>query len=161
MVIARALVDAVRAVGHDAELVTTPSNPFGQQASEYLTTWRTNVREIGGRRVDHVISLRYPSYAVRHRSHVCWLNHTMREYYDLWEEFSGPLSPQGRLKESVRRRLIHAADTEAGRAARDAMIALVTEKGPEAVADAMMPKLIGETTNREQPELGDAGRSAR
>ena len=111
MVIARALVDAVRAVGHDAELVTTPSNPFGQQASEYLTTWRTNVREIGGRRVDHVISLRYPSYAVRHRSHVCWLNHTMREYYDLWEEFSGPLSPQGRLKESVRRRLIHAADT--------------------------------------------------
>lgn len=48
------------------------------------------------------------------------------------------------------------ADTEAGRAARDAMIALVTEKGPEAVADAMMPKLIGETTNREQPELGDA-----
>lgn len=111
MVIARALVEAVKAAGHDAELVTTPSNPFGQQAAEYLATWRTNVREIGGRPVDHVISLRYPSYAVRHPSHVCWLNHTMREYYDMWDEFSGPLSPRGRLKEGVRRRLIHAADS--------------------------------------------------
>jgi glycosyltransferase involved in cell wall biosynthesis len=34
----------------------------------------------------------------------------MREYYDLWERFSGPLSPRGRLKERVRRAFIHAAD---------------------------------------------------
>jgi glycosyltransferase involved in cell wall biosynthesis len=34
----------------------------------------------------------------------------MREYYDLWERFSGDLSPQGRMKERVRRALIHAAD---------------------------------------------------
>jgi glycosyltransferase involved in cell wall biosynthesis len=34
----------------------------------------------------------------------------MREYYDLWDRFSEQLSPQGRLKESVRRTLIHAAD---------------------------------------------------
>jgi glycosyltransferase involved in cell wall biosynthesis len=34
----------------------------------------------------------------------------MREYYDLWERFSAPLSPQGRLKERVRRALTHAAD---------------------------------------------------
>jgi 3-oxoadipate enol-lactonase len=48
------------------------------------------------------------------------------------------------------------ADTEAGRAARDAMIALVQDKGPEAVADAMLPKLLGATTHREQPDLADA-----
>jgi glycosyltransferase involved in cell wall biosynthesis len=71
----------------------------------------TDVSQIGGRPVDHVISLRYPSYAVRHPSHVCWLNHTMREYYDLWEEFSSRLSSQGRLKESVRRELIRTADS--------------------------------------------------
>jgi glycosyltransferase involved in cell wall biosynthesis len=35
----------------------------------------------------------------------------MREYYDLWDDFSAGLSPRGRLKESVRRRLVHAADT--------------------------------------------------
>jgi glycosyltransferase involved in cell wall biosynthesis len=41
---------------------------------------------------------------------VCWLNHTMREYYDLWERFSGPLSPQGRVKERLRRTMIRRAD---------------------------------------------------
>jgi glycosyltransferase involved in cell wall biosynthesis len=35
----------------------------------------------------------------------------MREYYDGWEDFSSRLSPQGRLKERVRRGLIRAADT--------------------------------------------------
>ncbi len=111
LVIARALVHAIQEAGHEAGLITTPSNPFGRQGAEYLATWLTDVSESGGKKVDHVVSLRYPSYAVRHPSHVCWLNHTMREYYDLWEEFAGRLSPQGRIKERLRRRLIHAADT--------------------------------------------------
>ncbi|HET9372155.1 MAG TPA: glycosyltransferase, partial [Vicinamibacterales bacterium] len=63
-----------------------------------------------GVKVDQVITLRFPSYAVRHPRQVCWLNHTMREYYDLWDEFRARLSPQGRVKERVRRALIHAAD---------------------------------------------------
>ncbi|HUR19533.1 MAG TPA: glycosyltransferase [Vicinamibacterales bacterium] len=111
LVIARALVKAIQEAGHEAGLIITPSNPFGQQASEYLAAWKTDVSQIGGRRVDHVISMRYPSYAVRHPSHVCWLLHTMREYYDGWEDFSSRLSPQGRVKERVRRELIRAADT--------------------------------------------------
>jgi len=57
-----------------------------------------------------VISLRYPSYAVRHPKHVCWLNHTMREYYDLWDRFSAGLGTAGLAKERVRRTLTHAAD---------------------------------------------------
>ena len=110
MVIARSLVQALRAAGHDAEVVVTPQNRFGRQASAYVATWLTDVGSSGGERIDQVISLRYPSYAVRHPRHVCWLNHTMREYYDLWERFDSRLSPQGRIKEGVRRRLIHAAD---------------------------------------------------
>src|SRR5512134_1595573 len=110
LVIARALERALRDAGHEAEIVVTPDYGFGRQASQYLATWRTEVRQVGGRRIDRVISLRYPSYAVRHPDHVSWLNHTMREYYDLWERFSGPLSSRGRLKERVRRALIQAAD---------------------------------------------------
>jgi glycosyltransferase involved in cell wall biosynthesis len=34
----------------------------------------------------------------------------MREYYDLWDRFSATLSVKGRVKEAIRRRLIHAAD---------------------------------------------------
>ena len=80
MVIARALARALGEAGHDARVIVTPQNPFGQQASSYIATWLTNVRSSDGQPIDQVISLRYPSYAVRHPRHVCWLNHTMREY---------------------------------------------------------------------------------
>jgi glycosyltransferase involved in cell wall biosynthesis len=110
MVIARSLVQALRDAGHDADVLVTPQNRFGRQASAYIATWLTDVGRSGGAPIDQVISLRYPSYAVRHPHHVCWLNHTMREYYDLWDRFSASLSPQGRLKESIRRRAMHAAD---------------------------------------------------
>lgn len=110
MVIARELVQALRDAGHDASIVITPQNRFGRQASAYAATWLTDVSVSEGKPIDQVISLRYPSYAVRHPRHVCWLNHTMREYYDLWDRFSAQLSPQGQLKEKARRMLIHAAD---------------------------------------------------
>jgi pimeloyl-ACP methyl ester carboxylesterase len=44
-------------------------------------------------------------------------------------------------------------DTDEGRAGRDAMRASVERDGPPAVADAMLPKLVGATTHREQPDL--------
>lgn len=110
LVIARCLVDALRASGHDADVVITPDHGFGRQASAYAATWMTDVKTRGGAPVERVISLRYPSYAVRHPQHVCWLNHTMREYYDLWDRFSATLSPPARAKERVRRAAIHRAD---------------------------------------------------
>jgi glycosyltransferase involved in cell wall biosynthesis len=110
MVIARELTRALREAGHDAHIIVTPQNRFGHQASAYLATWLTDLTSSEGRPIDQVISLRYPSYAVRHRRHVCWLNHTMREYYDRWPEFSAAISWRNRIKESVRRALIHRAD---------------------------------------------------
>ena len=110
MVIARELTRALREAGHDAHILVTPQNRFGRQASAYLATWLTDVTSTEGRAIDQVISLRYPSYAVRHPNHVCWLNHTMREYYDLWPQFSATLSPQGLVKERVRRTFLHATD---------------------------------------------------
>lgn len=47
------------------------------------------------------------------------------------------------------------ADNEAGREARDSMIALAQDRGVEAVADLMLPKLLGATSQAEQPELAD------
>src|SRR5262249_55408867 len=96
--------------GHDPHLVITPDCQFGRQVSSYFETWRFDVHAAAGRRGDQVISLRFPSYAGRHAAHVCWLNHTMREYYDLWPRFAGALSPQGRLKERVKRTVIRAVD---------------------------------------------------
>ena len=111
LVLAHALVDALTQRGHHATLLLTPQNRFGRQGAAYLSTWLTDVGQTAdGNPVDQVISLRYPSYAVRHPRHVCWLNHRMREYYDEWPRFNASLSWRNRLKEDVRRRLIHAAD---------------------------------------------------
>lgn len=50
------------------------------------------------------------------------------------------------------------ADTPEGRAGRDTMKADVERDGPRAVADAMLPTLIGRTAQTDQPDLGDAVR---
>ena len=112
LVIARSLERALIDAGHRAGIVTTPSNRFGRQGPAYLANWLTDVGMTGsGERVDQIISLRFPSYAVRHPQHVCWLVHTMREYYDLWDQFAAGISARGRVKERVRRTLIRRADT--------------------------------------------------
>ncbi len=111
LVIADGLVRALREAGHQAEVVLTPQNRFGRQGAAYLSTWLTDVgmAQDGGR-IDQVITSRYPSYAVRHDAHVCWLNHRMREYYDQWPALCATLTPLQRAKEHLRRRFIRAAD---------------------------------------------------
>ena len=110
LVIARALVEAARACGHDAHLIVTPDYGFGRLFATYASTLKVDVSRAHGRRVDQVVSLRYPSFGVRHPAHVCWLNHTMREYYDLWPRFAASLSPLNKAKEGTRRMLLHAVD---------------------------------------------------
>ncbi len=111
LVMARELVRALGEAGHDASLHVTPQNRFGRQGRAYLAAWSTDVA-LGheDRRIDQVISLRYPAYAVRHQRHVCWLNHRMREYYDLWDQFRAHLSWKNRVKEGLRRQMVHRVD---------------------------------------------------
>jgi glycosyltransferase involved in cell wall biosynthesis len=112
LVMARELVRALEAHGHTATLLVTPQNRFGRQGTAYCAAWCTDVQVAHeGRPVDQVISLRYPAYAVQHDRHVVWLNHRMREYYDLWDDFSSRLSFRASVKERVRRSLIHRVDS--------------------------------------------------
>jgi glycosyltransferase involved in cell wall biosynthesis len=111
LVVAQSLAVAARQYGHEAYVVITPDCRFGRQVSAYVDTWRTDVNLASGHKIDQVISLRYPSYAVRHPAHVCWLNHTLREYYDLWPSFAMQLSPQGRVKEQLKRAAIRTVDS--------------------------------------------------
>lgn len=46
-----------------------------------------------------------------------------------------------------------AADTPAGRVARETMLGLVDAKGAGGVADEMLPKLVGSTTHRSRPDV--------
>jgi pimeloyl-ACP methyl ester carboxylesterase len=49
-------------------------------------------------------------------------------------------------------------DTDEARANRRRLQQLVLERGPQAIAGEMVPRLLGDTTRREQPEVGDAVR---
>lgn len=111
LTIARSTVRALKEYGCEADLILTPQNPFGKQFQAYWATRLTDVREDGlGRKIDRVISFRFPSYAVKHPSHTCWLNHRMREYYDLWNELRSHLGAKGKIKETIRRKVIHQLD---------------------------------------------------
>ncbi|MGH9176649.1 MAG: glycosyltransferase family 4 protein, partial [Vicinamibacterales bacterium] len=111
LVMARELVRALEECGHTATLLVTPQNRFGQQGSAYLAAWCTDVSVAHEeRRVDQVISLRFPAYAVQHNRHVVWLNHRMREYYDLWDQFASTLSWRASIKERARRAIVHRVD---------------------------------------------------
>lgn len=111
LVIARSTVTALQQAGHEAELFLTPQNPFGRIFQAYLANWLIDLTEDSlGRKIDLVISFRFPSFALRHPFHVNWLNHRFREYYDLWDQFSAHLSFQVRVKESLKRWLLHRLD---------------------------------------------------
>ncbi|MEW6367545.1 MAG: glycosyltransferase family 4 protein [Acidobacteriota bacterium] len=111
-IIASCLVRALQARGVQAEALFTPQNRFGRQFAAYLATYLTDVGLTGtNEKVDQIVTLRFPSYALRHDRHVCWLLHRMREYYDLWPEWRARLSWKGAVKERVRRALIQRADS--------------------------------------------------
>lgn len=117
--IAFSLLRALREEGVEAEPWFTAQNPFGRQIQSYLSNIFTDLTEDGlGRKIDGIIALRYPSYCVKAHTVVVWLAHRMREYYDLWDEFRGRISTPGRVKESIRRALIHTFDRRCLKRAR-------------------------------------------
>jgi 3-oxoadipate enol-lactonase len=52
-----------------------------------------------------------------------------------------------------------AADSEEATAGRERMLDTLSERGPDGVAEAMLPKLLGETTRRTKPDLMSEVRS--
>jgi glycosyltransferase involved in cell wall biosynthesis len=112
LTIARSTVQALNEYGYNADLILTPQNRFGRQLRAYLANRFYDIEEDGlGRSIHQVITFRFPSYAVKHRQHVCWLNHRLREYYDQWPFLYSQLGVKGKIKERMRRRLIHRLDT--------------------------------------------------
>ena len=58
---------------------------------------------------DAVISTKAPSYVVRHRNHVVYLPHTMRVFYDMYDESVANSVPQLRAQRDI----VHRIDTAA------------------------------------------------
>jgi glycosyltransferase involved in cell wall biosynthesis len=58
---------------------------------------------------DGIISAKAPSFVARHKNHVCYLMHTMRVFYDMFDS----TFPHPTLENFEQRRLVHALDTAA------------------------------------------------
>ncbi|HEY0416557.1 MAG TPA: glycosyltransferase family 4 protein [Gaiellaceae bacterium] len=78
------LVDALRARGHEAELVTMPFKWYpGTRVLDQAFLWRlVDLTESDGVPVDRVIATKFPAYCVRHPNKVAWVLHQFRQAYD-------------------------------------------------------------------------------
>lgn len=105
------LRDALLDAGLNAEIVEVYNNEssFEQIKKSYLRFYDLDLA-----RYDGVISAKAPSFVVQHRNHVCYLMHTIRVFYDMFDStFPHP------TREIVEQRnLVHALDTAALRRPR-------------------------------------------
>jgi len=78
------LVAALRARGHEAELVTIPFKWYpGTRVLDQALLWRlADLTESDGRAIDRVIATKFPAYCVRHPNKVAWVLHQFRQAYD-------------------------------------------------------------------------------
>ena len=78
------LVAALRARGHEAELVTVPFKWYpGSRVLDQAFLWRlVDLTESDGRPIDRVIATKFPAYCVRHPNKVAWVLHQFRQAYD-------------------------------------------------------------------------------
>jgi glycosyltransferase involved in cell wall biosynthesis len=78
------LVSALRARGHETELVTMPFKWYpGTRVLDQAFLWRlADLTESDGVPIDRVIATKFPAYCVRHPNKVAWVLHQFRQAYD-------------------------------------------------------------------------------
>lgn len=104
---AESLRNALRAEGHDVEIVAIPFKwyPPERILDQILACRLLDLTESDGVGVDRVIGLKFPAYFIAHPSKVLWILHQHRPAYDLWEQPLGDLHlhPNGsEVREAIR-----------------------------------------------------------
>jgi len=81
------LVEKLRENGYETELINIPYKWYPRkQLLKSIQIWEMlDLTESNGKKIDMVISTKFPSYFVRHPNKVLWLIHQYRQVYDLFE----------------------------------------------------------------------------
>ena len=84
---AEALVRALKAAGHEADLVQIAGTWYpASQLAHQMAVWRSfDITESNGLKVDAVIALKFPAYLIEHERKIVWLIHQHRTAYELWD----------------------------------------------------------------------------
>lgn len=104
---AEGLRDALRAEGHEAEIVAIPFKwyPPERILDHMLACRLLDLTEVAGTPVDLLIGLKFPAYLIPHPRKVLWILHQFRTAYDLWDHPLGDLiySPNGaEVRDAIR-----------------------------------------------------------
>ena len=107
-ILAEGLMHALRAQGHEAEIVAIPFKwyPPERILEQVLACRLLDLSESGGAPIDRVIGLKFPAYLIPHPHKVLWLLHQFRTAYDLWDHPFGDLDhyPNGpQVREAIQR----------------------------------------------------------
>lgn len=82
------LVNALNSTGVNTDIISMVSD---ESSFDAIKETLLNFYDLDLSAYDGVISTKSPSYFVKHKNHVCYLVHTMRIYYDIFEkEFPYP-----------------------------------------------------------------------
>jgi glycosyltransferase involved in cell wall biosynthesis len=92
-ILAKLLKKELEKRGHEAVIVTIPFKwyPPTSLFNCMLMGRMMDLTEVNGEKVDLVISLKFPTYYVKHENKVVWLLHQHRQAYDLWRTQYGDL----------------------------------------------------------------------
>ena len=101
------LVDALRAHGHEAEVVALPfkSYPPEQLADQMHAAKLLDLERFEGAPVDLAIGLKFPAWLARHPSKSFWVLHQHRQAFDMWDGGTSDLTddPAGPvMREAIR-----------------------------------------------------------
>src|SRR5438132_6814507 len=104
---AEGLRDALRAEGHETEILAVPFKwyPPERILDHMLACRLLDVTEVMGTPVDLLIGLRFPAYLIPHPNKVLWILHQFRTAYELWDHQLGDLiySPNGvEVRDAIR-----------------------------------------------------------
>lgn len=101
------LYQELRLRGYETDVVSIPILADWRQVPEQTAALRLlDVSESCGVKVDRLITIRTPAYALKHPNKVAWFIHHHREAYDLWgTKWSGmPDDPVGRHHRDMMRK---------------------------------------------------------
>jgi glycosyltransferase involved in cell wall biosynthesis len=86
------LIDQLRKRGYDVDLINIPFKWYPHdQLLKSIEIWeKIDLSESNGKKIDLVISTKFPSYYIQHHQKVLWLIHQYRQLYDLFDSpYSG------------------------------------------------------------------------
>jgi glycosyltransferase involved in cell wall biosynthesis len=113
-ILVEALVYQLRQRGYEVELINIPYKWYPHsQLLEIMNFWKKlDLSESNGKKIDLVISTKFPSYFIQHPRKVLWLVHQYRQMYDLLDSPYTSFDMR-KLKDRKLRDQFVAMDTEA------------------------------------------------